>query len=82
MNASQKAMQPSFVTFLAPSMSAVVSVEYVAFDGIILGGEVLEDLIQTVGLDDLVRDDEVVLGAEIDALLRLLDAADDAAGNA
>ena len=64
------------------SMSAVVVVEDVAHDGIIFGSEILVDLVESIGLDDLVRDDDFVLGAEIDTFLGLLDAADDAAGNA
>ena len=63
-------------------MSAVVVVEDVAHDGIIFGSEILVDLVESIGLDDLVRNDDFVLGAKIDAFLGLLDAADNAAGNA
>ena len=63
-------------------MRAVVSVEDKALDGIILSGQILEHLIQTVSLDELVWNDNVVLGAEVDAFLGLLSAANSAARNA
>ena len=59
-------------------MSAVVIVEDVAHDGIILGREVFVDLIESISLDDLVGDDDFVLGTKIDAFLGLLDATNDA----
>jgi len=59
-------------------MSAVVIVEDVAHDGIILGREVFVDLIEPISLDDLVGDDDFVLGTKIDAFLGLLDATNDA----
>ena len=61
---------------------AVLAIQNVAFDGIIFAGQILEDFIQSIGFDDFVRNDDVVFGAEIDAILRLLDPADDAAGDA
>ena len=63
-------------------MRAVVIVENVTLDRIVLIGENFVNLVEPVRFDDLVGDDEVVLGAEVDAILRLFDAADDAAGDA
>ena len=51
-------------------MSAVLAVEDVTFDGIILRGKTLVDVVELVCLDELVGDDNVILGAEVDALLR------------
>ena len=62
-------------------MLAIVAIQNVTLDGIIFAGEKLEDFVEAIGLDDFVRDDEIVLGAEVDAILRLFDAADDAAGD-
>ena len=63
-------------------MGTILAIEDVAFDRIILSGEILEDVVELNSLDDFVRDYDVVLGAEIDALLRFRHSADDAAGDA
>ena len=63
-------------------MVAVLAIQNVARDGIIFRRKNLVDLVQSIGLDNLVRDDQVVFGAKIDAILGLLDSADAAARDA
>ena len=64
------------------SMIAVLAIQNVAFDGIIFAGQILEDLLQSIGLDDFVGNHHVMFRAEVDAILRLLNSTDNAAGDA
>ena len=63
-------------------MMAVLAIQNVAFDGIIFAGQILEDLLQSIGLDDFVGNHHVMFRAEVDAILRLLNSTDNAAGDA
>ena len=51
-------------------MVAILTIENITLDRIVFGLEKLKDFVQSICLDDFVRDNHIVLGAKVDAILQ------------